>query len=228
MASPIPTADGPLLLWLQNFCVKFPLHGGTLGFTAPQITAAADDCNMCIYLIQTYTPAMKNDAAEAQAYKDLIKNGPISGPALPPPMAAALPPPPTTVLPGTLPRLRALVQEIKSKPTYNDSIGADLGIIAPVPVPNMAPPVITATGTHATNVVLAWTKNGWSGVKVQGRPQGAALWEDLGQDNYSPYVDTRPLAAPGVPEIREYRMCHMDGDTPLLNWSDIAVVTVVP
>lgn len=67
------------------------------------------------------------------------------------------------------------------------------------------------------------------GTPVNSGPRKERIgWVNLGVDLYSPFVDTRPLAAPNTPEVREYRMCHLDGDTPLLNWSPVLVVTVEP
>ena len=31
-------------------------------------------------------------------------------------------------------------------------------------------------------------------------------------DLFSPFVDIRPLAVAQTPELREYRMCYLDGD----------------
>lgn len=228
MKSPIPNTDGALLPWLQNFCVKFPLHAVVLGVPIGQIAIAVSDCNMLIYLLQTYVPVARNDGAEAVRYKELIKNGPIGTPGGAPPAATPMPAAPTTVPPGALPRLRLLVQEIKNKAAYNEAMGTDLGIIAAAPEANTDAPVLTLITSQAGNVVMAWTKNGWTGVKLQGRMQGAASWTDLGLDLFSPFADTRPLQAAATPEVREYRACHMDGDTPLLNWSAVLVVTVQP
>ncbi len=108
------------------------------------------------------------------------------------------------------------------------AIGTDLGIIVAAAAVDTAPPTVRVTDNHAGNTVFAWSKNGWSGVKIQSRAQGATAWTEMGQDMFSPWVDTRPLAVPNTPEMREYRMCHLDGDTPLLNWSDVTVVTVIP
>ena len=227
MASPIPTNDGLLLPWAQNFCLKFPIHSTTLTFGIAALTAAVADCNMLIYLLQTYVPAVRHDAEEAVTYKDIIKEGPIGTPSGAPPVATALPVAPTTVAAGILPRLRLLVQEIKNKPAYNEGIGRDLGIIAAVPAPNLDPPKLSVKSNHALNVVIPWTKSGWSGVKVQARSEGTGTWTDLGLDLFSPFADTRPLLVPNTPEVREYRACHLDGDTALENWSSILVVNVI-
>ena len=228
MNGPIPSSEGAQLPWLQNFCVKLPSHAATLGLVAAQTSSATADCNMLIYLIQTFAPTLRNDAAEAVRYKDVIKNGPIGTPSGGIPAATALPVAPPAVAAGALVRLRLLVQEIKNKATFNNAIGADLGILTSTPGADNSPPVISVTDNHASHVVMTWSKQGWTGVKVQGRAQGAATWTELGQDLYSPFIDTRPLATPGTPEVREYRMCHLDGDDALLNWSTVTVVTVVP
>ncbi len=225
MQSPVPTNDGNVLPWLQNFLLKFQVQGPGLGFLPAQVTATTADCNMLIYLVQTYVAVTRQNVAAALQYKDLIKNGPIGTPSGTVPMAAALPAAPATVASGVLPRLRMLVQEIKNKPAYNANIGADLGIIAAAPAADLAPPTLSVGNTQATNVTLGWSKNGWTDVRVQARAQGTVDWTDLGMDLFSPFVDTRPLVAPNTPEVREYRMCHLDGDTALLNWSAVEVVT---
>ena len=227
MASPIPTNDGLLLPWAQNFCLKFPIHSTTLTFGIAALTAAVADCNMLIYLLQTYVPVIRHDAEEAGAYKDLMKEGPIGTPSGAPPVATAMPVAPTTVAAGILPRLRLLVQEIKNKQTYNEGIGSDLGIIVAATAPNYDPPELKLKSNHAHNVVIPWTKGAWSGVKVQARSEGTGTWTDLGLDLFSPYVDTRPLLVPNTPEVREYRACHINGDTSLENWSSILVVNVI-
>jgi len=226
MNSPIPNSDAALLPWLQNFCLKFPVQGAALGFTAAEIATVTADCNMLTYLMQTYVPAVRNDGNEAVRYKELIKNGPIGTPGGGLPAASVLPAAPPIVTPGALVRLRTVVQILKRKPAYQEAMGTDLGVIVADSEDNNAPPRVATTAVQAGNVVLAWTKQGWTGVKVQGRAQGATTWTDLGIDMFSPWADTRPLAAPNTPEVREYRMCHLDGETPLMNWSDVVVVTV--
>jgi hypothetical protein len=228
MNGPIPASDALLLPWLQNFCVKFPGQATALGFAAPEVAAVTADCNMLTYLLQTYVPTVKSDGNEAVRYKELIKNGPIGTPGGGPPAPAVLQPAPPLVAPGALVRLRAVVRIIKNKPAYQDTIGTDLGITTPEVVEDASPPRVAATLIQAGNVVLGWTKQGWTGVKVQGRAQGTAAWTDLGVDMFSPWADTRPLTTQNTPEVREYRMCHLEGDTPLMNWSDVVVVIVNP
>jgi len=142
------------------------------------------------------------------------------------PVPASLPAAPPAVAPGILPRLRALVGEVKGKAAYTPSIGADLNVVVIPPTADSSPPTLAIVSPQAGNVTLKWSKQGWDGVKVQGRVPGSMAWTDLGTDAFSPFVDTRPLAAAHTPEVREYRMCHLDGDDPLNNWSDVLVVNV--
>ena len=114
---------------------------------------------------------------------------------------------------------RTLVGEVKGKAAYTPSIGADLDIVVTAPTADTSPPTLSVTSLLAGAVSLKWSKQGWDGVKVQGRVPGGMTWADLGTDVFSPFVDTRPLASANTPEVREYRMCHLDGDTPLHNWS---------
>ncbi len=228
MAHVFPTTDTQLLPWLQNFCVKFSTHASPLGMTPAQVITTTADCNMLIYLLQTYVNIIRHDASEAVKYKELIKNGPIGTPSAGLPALTGMPPGPAAVSAGALPRLRLIIREIKSKLTYNEAIGTDLGIIATTEVANSSPPVVTATGAIAGHVTLGWSKNGWSGVKIQARAQGTVDWTDLGVDMFSPFVDTRPLQTASTPEVREYRLCHLDGDETLQNWCGVEVVTVKP
>ena len=224
--SPVPTSYGLLLPWLQNFSIKFPVHGPGLAYTAPQISAAQADCSEAVHFLLNVRAAMQRDAQEMEQYIKLKLNGPIGAAAGPMPVPAAVPAAPPAVAPGILPRLRALVGEVKGKAAYTPSIGADLNIVVIPPTADASPPTLTIISPQSGAVSLKWSKQGWDGVKVQARVPGAMAWTDLGTDAFSPYVDTRPLAAANTPEVREYRMCHLDGDDALNNWSDVLVVNV--
>lgn len=86
----------------------------------------------------------------------------------------------------------------------------------------------TLTKLRAGEITFDWNKSGWTGVKIQARAAGTLDWSDLGTDLFSPFVDSRPLATPSTPEVREYRACYLDKETPTLDWSAVLVVTVQP
>ena len=229
--SPIPTNENELTTWMANFATKLPSHATELGLDPATVSNAVIDCDFLFYLLTDLVPVRTSDLSQAIAYKDLMKNGPIGTPISNFPVPGTLSAAPANLVPGTLPRLRSLVQTIKNSPGYNDAIGNDLHIIATPPVspssnPSPNGPTLTLIHASAGNVSIKWNKGVWTGVAVQGRLQGTAAWTDLGTGHYSPFVDSRPLAAAPTPEIREYQMCYLNKDTPTDTWSSALIVTV--
>ncbi len=219
-----------LVPWLVNFTAKFPNYSLTLGFTPAELAQTLKETNYLVYLLNVLVPVLRQTLAATVEYKNLIKEGdasstlPITLPGTTLPPGAPGPPPP----PGVMPRLRRLVQNIKSRPAYTDTIGQDLGIVSGSASAGPEAPTLTLLSSTAGAVTLGWNKGGWTGVKVQGRTGAGGGWTDLGVDLFSPYVDTRPLSAPGQPETREYRACYLDGDDAQPTWSQALTLTVAP
>jgi hypothetical protein len=222
---PIPESDGALITWLPRFSTGFAQHGPTLDYTVAEITAVQEDCAALLYEIQHRVAQAKAYSREVHAFRDLIKDGPTGAPLSPAPTPGALPTAPAAVDPGVMPRLRLLVQAFKNNPKYTEPMGADLDILAAEPDGGVTAPRLTLVRSVPGDTTIKWTKDGKDGVKAQSRKPGEPAWTDLGTDIYSPFVDTRPPTTPGVPETMEYRMCHLDGDTPTNVWSQILTVT---
>lgn len=226
--SPVPNIEAELVPWLTNFSPKLSNYANTLGLTPAEVTATQTDIGYVTYLVNVRLPAERQTLAATVEFKNFIKEGDASAP-LPATLPGTIAPPPypTPVQPGALIRLRKLVQNIKSRPGYTDTIGQDLGII--VADGSSAPevPSLVLVSTLAEGVTIGWNKAGWTGVRMQGRTNGAG-WVDLGVDLFSPFVDTRPLAVPGQPEKREYRASYLDGDIVLGTFSQIIEMTVAP
>jgi hypothetical protein len=146
----------------------------------------------------------------------------IPGTTLPTPYAGEIP------KPGTLIRLRLAVQNIKTRKGYTDVIGADLDIITHAGSDGPEAPTLSMSSFHAGSVTIGWNKSGWTGIKMQSRPQTGGDWTDLGLNLYSPFVDHRSLSVPGQAEMREYRACYLDRDVPQDEWSQTLTVTVMP
>lgn len=226
--SPIPISEAELVPWLTNFGPKLSNYAATLGLLPADVTATQADIGYVIYLINVRVPAERQSLAATVEYKNFIKEGDASAP-LPATLPGTVAPPayPPAIVPGALVRLRRLVQNIKSRPGYTETIGMDLGIIVTDQTTAAQAPTLALVSAVAGNVTVSWNKSGWTGVKVQGRTNGGS-WTELGVDLYSPFVDTRPLAATGIPENREYRATYLDGDTPLTTFSQVVQVTVAP
>jgi hypothetical protein len=111
------------------------------------------------------------------------------------------------------------------------------------PDPNTAKPVISKTTLLPDQVILDWVKGPWDGVYIEsyvvstapgggtpGTPSptpGAPtpLWVKIGEDEKSPYEDTRTNVGPH-PETRFYRMRYKKDNKPIGLWSDVVKVIV--
>jgi hypothetical protein len=73
-------------------------------------------------------------------------------------------------------------------------------------------------------ITLDFKKKGVDALAIYGRLRGTLGWTKLGVDTSSPYVDGRPLATPGVAEIREYMARGMMDDEEIGLESDIVSI----
>ncbi|HEV7891402.1 MAG TPA: hypothetical protein VGP08_12230 [Pyrinomonadaceae bacterium] len=232
---PIPRTDNELMVWLNNFSASFATQATALGFNEADVNSVRADAAILSYLIGDVVPTYKSALQARTAYKTLIMSGPlgVAGGEMPPaPVVAA---PPAAVVPGVVPRLRQLVQRIQLAPGYTEAIGLALGIVeAETSGPRRsaqsadARPTAKAIALAGQQVKIEFTKGGFSGVQVEGRRAGEQAWQSLGTDNYSPFVDTRPPAEAGKPEVREYRLRYIQRDEPVGDWSDIISATTKP
>jgi hypothetical protein len=225
----LPKTDNDLLVWFNSFQLKFATYGPTLGFTAGDVTAVNDDYNMLAYLVSA-AELKRNESQARTSYKNVVRDGPLGTVQPTPPSVPTLAPPATIVAPGIVPRLRALVQRLKTHPAYTESIGTDLGVIgAAVTAPTTTPkPSATATAEPGSTVRIDWVKSGFDGVLVEGQRGEETVWATLGTDLQSPYIDTRASLQPGVPEVRRYRLRYLKGDQPTGDNSDTITVTTTP
>ena len=227
--SPVPSRPELLIPWAQNMNLKIPSQGVVLGYSAAEIAAVQNDCMEAIYLLLSLKNLVKAYAKEITAYVKMKMDAPVgtvSGPIPAPPPLPALP---AVLVPaGIMQRLRTFAADVKNKANYTPAIGADLDILVARSSKNPAPPKLILVSALAGHVTFKWSKQGWTGIKIQSRKPGDAAWTDLGFDLFSPWVDKRPLAVAATPEVREYRVCHLDRDTPLDNWSPAYQVTVTP
>jgi hypothetical protein len=230
---PIPRTDNDLMVWYGNFAARFAAHATALGFSQADVDAVQADDAMLSYLVGDLLPAYTSALQARSAYKNSIKDGPLGSPAgsLPPaPTVAAAP---ANVLPGILPRVRQLVARIKVAPGYTETIGLDLGIVGTdsggANAPNLsAKPTVKAHAIATSQVQIEFSKGKFDGVLIESRRTGETGWTSLGTDNFSPFIDDRPLLAADKPEVREYRLRYILRDEPVGDWSDIISATARP
>ncbi len=123
--------------------------------------------------------------------------------------------------------IHRLMEGFTSCPHHTDAIGQDLGIV-PIPDNSDHPvPQFTAAleqGTKGSRVRIDYTKYGHQGIAIESRSNGGPR-ESLAIVTQKPTYDYRPLAAPGTPENRNYRMRWWDKDEA--NGERSAVQTVL-
>ena len=121
-----------------------------------------------------------------------------------------------------------LMEGFTSCPHYTDAIGQDLGIV-PIPDNSDHPvPQFTAAveqGPKGSRVRIDYTKYGHQGVAIESR-SNLGEWGLLGHFTQKPVYDDRPLAVPGTPESRDYRMRWWDKDEANGEWSAVQTVLV--
>jgi len=196
-----PRREGDLVTWLANLKAKIAIHGGTLGLTGQQITDLQNEIQALIDQIQL-AEQKKMDAKEATDLKKSKKK-------------------------NTFANLSNLFKNWKTLTAYTTDIGKDLGIIA---LPdafdehNYKPKISVAI--EGGKVHVEFSKAGSDGGNVYSRPRGEPNWIFLGLEIHPPYVDTRPLRQPNVPEEREYQVQGVKHDELIGQPSEIVSIVV--
>ena len=225
-----PSRIGDQVNWLDNYSVKLPVYGPTLGVVAGDVTASVSDAKWANYVLGTWLSAVRAFSPSTTDAVDDVLTG--SGPdpvTLPSFTAPALPAGVTARLPGALLRIFTLVAKIKLAGSYTEAIGTDLGVIGQEETARPAPK-FTATleqGPGCQCVRLVFFKYNHMGVSIESR-RGGTDWQFLAVDTESPYLDERALLVTSQPEVREYRMRFWDKGTPNGDWTDVVKVTVSP
>ena len=117
--------------WHLNFAKEFPKVAPGLGFTAGEITSAANDSNYAVYLLQQLAPMLDTTAASLTGFVHTVLEGLPQGTPLTPPEMPDYPAGPAAVPPGIDTRRQARVERIKRATGYTpDVVGRQLGLAA--------------------------------------------------------------------------------------------------
>ena len=234
----LPDSDDALLAWFNNFQSKLTGYAVPLGLNEEDVNGTLDDYKRLQYVI-TLATVFRAEAKERTAYKEIVINGPLGTPSPAVPTVPTIVPPAvlTELGAGIVPRVRLFVQRIKLRPAYSDSVGQDLGIIAPGagdgPPPLLAQPLPRPENTVAvvlpgSHVQIKWVKKGFTGVIIESQRATETIWTSIGMDTSSPYLDSRDPLVVGVPELRRYRLRYLRTDDPIGDYSDVITVTTTP
>lgn len=224
-----PHNESERISWITHFCDKFPVQGPVVGVSAEEINNTIADLTYYIWLIQNWYLGVQQHALEATAYKHsmAMDESAINKPL---PVAAAFDNPPPQRPSGILARLFKLVQRIKNSSNYTESIGLDLGLIGIQKDDTHAyPDANLSLKRNADGEVVAidFVKHHHSAILIESRRNGGE-WTFLGVALVSPWIDERPVQAPTVPEVREYRLCWYANNKIGGVFSPIQKITVAP
>lgn len=126
--------------------------------------------------------------------------------------------------------VRKLARRIKLHRNYTAAIGTGLGIEGSDTTPDLSDAKPTATATTRLNgaVEIDFVKGDSEGVNIYSKREGDSDFVFLARDTYTPYLDSRPLLAPGKPELREYQLIYVQDDEEIGKPSNIITATARP
>lgn len=198
----VPSKRNDQYLWWKNLSDNITAEGPKIGLAAADITAAKAVADDQLGKMEA-TDAAKAALDGARATEKVATE-------------------------ANLLNIRAKVRNWKTLAGYAAS-GSE-GVLklkgsGPVFDPGAFKPVLKVS-IEGGQIRIEFTKGGADAVAVYCRLRGTAAWTKIGTDSSSPYFDTKPLANPNVPEVREYMGMGVIDDEEIGLPSDIVSVTL--
>lgn len=195
----VPGSNGRLSTWAANYKAKIALHGPTLGLSAEQIN---DQQTAAQGIIDTLNKIeqKKSELAQATTAKKLFKDNEFKA-------------------------IRGAAAGYKKVSGYTEDIGRELGVVATgvnITTEDLKPSARLKTEPGLVKVFF--NKRKMYGVTIFSKLQGATQWDELTSEITSPYVDRRPLAVDGKPELREYMVRCYNGRDDIGQQSDVTSI----
>jgi hypothetical protein len=132
-SSYLPAGDSDRVVWLNNFSTKINTYATTVGITTAEVTAIHNDSAFFQYTVNMLD-SFKQSVNNITSYKNMLKHAVAQQHIGALPTAPTLPTPPVAVTEGIFDRISKFAQRIKASISYSESMGQDLGIIAPTNV----------------------------------------------------------------------------------------------
>jgi hypothetical protein len=222
----IPSADKDKAVWLKNFANKISVYQPTLGLTAAEVASVQADSVIFTYTIDM-VEIYKNDTQKRVSFKNILGYGEIGTPLPVFPANPTLAVPPALVAAGIFKRIAKLVQKIKNTATYNDSIGQDLGIVAPegsVDTLDMKPELKGAL--DAGRPLIKWKKKNASSIDIYVDRKDGKEFIFLANDSQPDYIDTFEMPSGQTSVVWDYRGIYRIRDEQVGDFSEVLSITV--
>jgi hypothetical protein len=224
MSDYVKKDDLGFVVQLNNFKNKLSNYATVLGLDPAVLTNVSNDSEFMGFAV-TSIDTSKTYAQGWTSLKDDARNGKGTTPIGTFPSPVDVTTPPTAVDPGIEDRFRALVRQIKANPAYNNTMGEDLGIVAPEDTAVSLLPVLTIK-LDAGKPVISFKKGKSDGIRLYSKRAGEDAFSFLAVDTHSPYTDTRVNLIPGTSEKREYYAYFFKNDEEYGDQSAVASVSV--
>jgi hypothetical protein len=225
----LPIQESKKVLWFNNFSGKLKdTYAALFGISSGDADKIVAYAAFYAFLI-SYLTGLRTFTQDLTKYKNDFFGAPLNTPNGALPAFSVTPPAIIPTEAGVYNIISPLIQTIKSHTNYTTAIGEDLGIVGneqDIDLDTYKPEgkVFALPGA----VKLDFSKKGVDGQAVYSRPVGSTdpnAWVKLANDFHTPYLDGRPLAVAGKPELREYKLRALIGDEEVGQWSDVITVT---
>jgi hypothetical protein len=198
----VPAPQAAYLKWHDN--LKGGVTATTPGATAADVTMLLAD-NTALHAKTTAADAA--DTAAKTAHADLA-----------------------AVIATSKRNARALAQRIKKSTGCTPALTAALQLDGVEDTTDMTQekPAVTVTAKGNGVMEVGFNKKLAEGVHIYEDRAGTGVFNYLGSETHSPYVDNRPLLAAGKPETRRYKLVFFIGKAEIGLESDIVEASAHP
>jgi hypothetical protein len=197
----IPQKDSELIFWLIALSENLDRNGASYGLSAADITAGKDACAAIKTAVEEHLEARKTAMAKRSARTESKRTHGRT--------------------------LRRVVNRMKLHPAFGMGNAKAMNLAAhkePLPDSDFRP--VFKPKLTGGRVDLYFKKLGAKGMMVYGKLKQEEKFEMLRVCMRSPFVDTRPLAHPDVPETRQYKMVALGNDGIIGQYSEVVSVVL--
>ena len=201
MSDFVPTSDNDLLVWVDHFISQISTDKELAAVDLAALTAAKADLHTKIDHLNDASAHAKQATADKNECRNHIVN-----------------------------LIRAEARRIKARASYNDGLGAQLGIVGTRESHDLSNSHPELSGIDQTDgvVILTFSKYNSDGVNIYSKRDNDTDWVLLNRASISPFIDTRPLLQAGKPELRHYCAIYIFKDKEIGHYSDEVVINCTP
>jgi hypothetical protein len=223
----LPNSDADRCIWINVFALKLAIYGPALGVTAAELLAVQKDSAAYQYVVGLIENH-RQYISSLTGYKNMMRHAVSDQHIGALPVLPVLATPPPVVPEGVFDRISRLVARFKKTTAYNDTIGADLGVIAPTPaivdVATLQPELKIKLDVGRPH--LKWVKGYSDAVDLyvdRNEGNGFIL---LGRLLKNEYIDITPIGVGKIFDQWAYRAMYVISDQPVGLYSDPKTIDI--